>query len=82
MSLDVLCREVHEKIEGVGSINGKFIGLYGGGVFSIWVIILCEWVHQENWFHTKGSGFGGRIGWGEKGRGSSPNEWKMTHDKD
>ena len=35
MSLDVLCREVHEKIEGVGSINGKFIGLYGGGVFSI-----------------------------------------------
>ena len=35
MSLDVLLREVHEKIEGVCSTNGKSRGLYGGGLCSI-----------------------------------------------
>jgi hypothetical protein len=31
MSLDVLLREVHEKIEGVCLTKGKTIGLYGRG---------------------------------------------------
>ena len=41
MSLDVLLREVHEKIEGVHLKNGRAIGIYGGGVHSIQVILLC-----------------------------------------
>jgi hypothetical protein len=40
MSLDVVLREVHEKIEGVCLIKGKTRGLYGRGVHSIQVILL------------------------------------------
>ena len=40
MSLDVIFREVHEKVEAVCSTNGKTKGVYGGGVHSIQVILL------------------------------------------
>jgi hypothetical protein len=39
--LDVLLREIHEKIEGVCSTKRKTIGLYGRGVHIVRVIILC-----------------------------------------
>ena len=35
MSLDVLIREVHEKIEGISLTEGKIGGAYGIGVNSI-----------------------------------------------
>ena len=41
MSLDLLLREIHEKIKVVCLTNGKSRGLYGKGVHSIRVIILC-----------------------------------------
>ena len=53
MSLDVLLREVHEKNEGIFSAKVKTRGLYGKGVHSIWVVLLCPRVHQENQPHTK-----------------------------
>ena len=42
MLLDFLFREVHEKIEGFFSRNGKYRGLYGIGVYNIRVIPLCQ----------------------------------------
>lgn len=42
MLLDVLVRELHEKIEGFFSTNGKAKGLYGRGVHSIQVILLSQ----------------------------------------
>ena len=42
MLLDVLLRYIHEKIEGVCSINGKARVLYGRGVHSIRVILLYQ----------------------------------------
>ena len=40
MSLDILLGEVHEKIEGVYSTNGKAKGIYGKGVHGTRVILL------------------------------------------
>ena len=82
MSLDVLLGEVHEKIEGICSIKGKTKGAYGRGVHSIWVVLLFQWVHQENRPHTRHSDLAWWTRWGQKRRGATPNKRKKAHDKE
>ena len=82
MLLDVLLGEVHEKIEGICSTEGKNRGAYGIGVHSMWVVLLCQWVHQGNWRDTRGIDLGWWTWWGHNGRGFIGNKRKKVLDKE